>query len=183
MQNPFIIGKKVYLRPVEVTDMDLLVRWNSNPEARYSFFIGLPTNARRQSEYLENMYKEKDHLLFIIVALESNEPVGITGFWRIDWVGRAATYGLIIGDSKNWGKGYGSETTRWMVDYGFQTLNLNRIQLHVWAGNTAALKAYKKSGFKREGLLRQAMFHDGKYEDFYVMSILQKEFLAFNRKR
>ncbi len=65
-----------------------------------------------------------------------------------------------------------------MVDYGFLTLGLNRIQLQVWVDNIAGVKAYERAGFKREGMLRQAMFHDGKYCDFLVMSILREEYLA-----
>ena len=178
MKNPFIIGKKVYLRPVETEDAELFVKWQSNPDVRYSFFIGFPTNSTRQKEYIENLYKEKDFILFVVMSVESDEDVGFTGFYRVDWIGRAATYGIIIGEPKEWGKGFGSEVTKLMVDYGFRTLGLNRIQLHVWKGNNRGLKAYQKAGFKKEGILRQAMYHAGKYEDFYVMSILRKEYLA-----
>jgi RimJ/RimL family protein N-acetyltransferase len=176
MQNPFIVGKKVYLRPVESDDAELFVRWQSHPDVRYSFFIGIPTNALRQREFIENLYKDNNILLFMIVSQENNAPIGFTLFNRIDWIGRAATYGIIIGEPEEWGKGFGTEVTQLMVDYGFQTLGLNRIQLHVWKGNLRGLKAYQKAGFKKEGLLRQAMYHAGKHEDFYVMSILHSEY-------
>jgi diamine N-acetyltransferase len=176
MKNPFIVGEKVYLRPVELDDSGLFVKWYSNPDVRFSFFIGFPTNAKRQREFFENAYKDKEFIFFIIMSHENNKPVGFTGFYRIDWIGRSATYGIIIGDSEEWGKGYGSEVTQLMVKYGFQTLGFNRIQLHVWKGNSRGLKAYQRAGYQKEGLLRQAMFHEGKYEDFYIMSILKSEF-------
>lgn len=176
MENEFIIGEKVYLRPVELSDLDLFCRCGNNPEVRYSFFIAFPTNRVRQEEFIRGLYKEKDLVLFTIVTKDKNVPVGQTGLHRIDLVSRAATYGIIISDSKYWGKGYGSEVTKLMVDYGFQTLGLNRIQLHVWSENIAGMKAYERAGFKQEGLLRQAMFHEGKFCDFYVMSILREEY-------
>lgn len=175
-RNPFIVGKKVYLRPVESEDAELFVRWQSHPDVRYSFFIGMPTNVMRQREFIENLYKDNYTISFVITSQGNNKPIGVTMFNRIDWIGRAATYGIIIGEPKEWGKGLGTEVTQLMVDYGFQTLGLHRIQLHVWVGNTRGLKAYQKAGFKKEGLLRQAMYHAGKHEDFYVMSILYSEY-------
>ena len=176
MKNEFIIGKKVYLRPVELEDLDLFCRSVNNPAVRYSFFIAFPTNRVRQEEFIRSLYKEKDLIMFTIVTKDKNIPVGHTAFHRVDLISRSATYGIIISDSKYWGKGYGSEVTQLMVEYGFQTLGLNRIQLHVWFENIAGMKAYQRAGFKKEGLLRQVMFHEGKFCDFYVMSILHNEY-------
>ncbi|MDI6784549.1 MAG: GNAT family protein [bacterium] len=172
-----MIGKKVYLRPVEVADIDLFCRCVNNPEVRDSFFIAFPSNRVRQEEFIRSLYKEKDLVIFTIVTKAQNIPVGHTAFHRVDFVSRSATYAIIISDAKYWGKGYGSEVTQLMVEYGFQTLGLNRIQLHVWSENIAGLKAYERAGFKQEGLLRQAMFHEGKFCDFYVMSILREEYI------
>ena len=74
----------------------------------------------------------------------------------------------------------GTETVQSMIDYAFETLNLNRIQLHVSAENEPAIKIYRRVGFIKEGVLRQAMFHDNKYYDFWVMGILKHDWL---RKR
>jgi len=177
MRNEFIIGEKIYLRPVELEDVEVLCRCLNNPESRFSFFLAFPTNHVRQEEFIRSLYKDKELIVFIIVTQDENIPVGYTLFTRIDLVSRAATYGIIIGDSKYWSKGYGSEVTRLMVDYGFNTLGLNRIQLQVWVDNIAGVKAYERAGFKKEGMLRQAMFHDGKFCDFLVMSILREEYL------
>ena len=69
-----------------------------------------------------------------------------------------------------------------MVEYGFNVLNLNRIQLHVAAHNSRGIKAYEKVGFRREGLLRQAMYQNDRYFDFYVMAILRNEFYGKKRQ-
>ncbi len=65
-----------------------------------------------------------------------------------------------------------------MIQYGFDILNLNRIQLHVCCDNVFAVKAYEKAGYKIEGTLRQAMYHHNKYCDFYVMGILRSEYYS-----
>jgi RimJ/RimL family protein N-acetyltransferase len=56
---------------------------------------------------------------------------------------RDGSFGIAI-VSAQWGKGYGTEATRWTVDYCFEQLGLHRISLDVLAGNERALKLYKQ---------------------------------------
>lgn len=58
---------------------------------------------------------------------------------------------------------------------GFQVLNLNRIMLTVSEKNIGANKAYTKSNFKIEGLMKQAFFRDGKFHDKVIMAILRED--------
>jgi RimJ/RimL family protein N-acetyltransferase len=174
----FIVGEKVYLRPLELDDLDLVCKCFNSPDVRPTFFLNTPTNRLRQEEYVRGLYKEKDHIPFIIVAKETDKPIGITAFHRVDLVSRAAVYSIIIADSSDWSKGYGSEVTRLMVEYGFDVLNLNRIHLHVCVENEAGIRAYEKAGFIKEGLLRQAMYRYDRYSDFFVMGILREDYYA-----
>jgi RimJ/RimL family protein N-acetyltransferase len=69
-----------------------------------------------------------------------------------------------------------------MVGYGFDTLNLNRIHLTVFEDNAAAVRVYEKAGFRREGVLRQGQWREGRYWDLHMMSILRDEYLAIRDK-
>jgi len=62
-----------------------------------------------------------------------------------------------------------------LLEYGFKTVNLNRIELDTYAFNVRALKSYKKVGFIEEGRKRQFMWNKGKYHDAIMMSILAEE--------
>jgi RimJ/RimL family protein N-acetyltransferase len=183
MENQFIVGKTVYLRPVESKDSLVYAQCTNNPEVRLTFFTIFPINLVRQEEQIRELYKQKDFIPFTIVVKKTDKPIGITAFHRVDLASRAAVYSIVISDPGEWGKGYGSEVTQLMVEYGFSVLNLNRIQLHVVAYNTRGLKAYEKAGFRKEGLLRQAMYQNDRYYDFYVMAILREEFYSKNRPR
>jgi len=176
MQNPFIIGEKVYLRPIEKEDAPHLLRGANHPEIRDSLFIYFPKNLERMREFIEKLYGDQETVLLMICDRSDNAPVGYTGFFRCDWGSRAAIFFITLFDPERKGKGFGGEATRLIVQYGFETLNLNRIQLHVWTGNTAGIKAYQKAGFQIEGTLRQAMYHRSEYCDFHVMGILRKEY-------
>jgi RimJ/RimL family protein N-acetyltransferase len=62
------------------------------------------------------------------------------------------------------------------LKYGFNTLNLNRIFLHVFETNPRAIRAYEKAGFSHEGRKRQAEFKNGTYVDILMMSVLKDEY-------
>jgi len=181
MKNPFIVGEKVYLRAVEMEDAQLLLHCNNQPEVRETFFIAFPSNTNRQELDIKNLYDRQDYIPFVICEKEIGRDIGITAFHRVDLVSRAAVYSIRIADEKDWGKGFGGEVTRLMVAYGFEQLNLNRIQLVVSTENERGYRAYIKAGFVQEGLLRKAMYHYDRYSDFYIMSILREEY--YKRKK
>ena len=62
-----------------------------------------------------------------------------------------------------------------LVRYGFKELNLNRVYCEVYSNNEA-YTWYKSIGFVYEGTLRETYWHDGRYYDSYIISILKREF-------
>ena len=179
MNNPFLAGTRVYLRPVEPSDAAVLAACNNDPDVRVSFFTHTPTSLALQAKRAEELYRQgADYIPLAICLIEDDLTVGITAFHRVDLVSHAAVYSICISDSSQWRRGYGHEVTEMMLKYAFDILNLHRVQLHVWVGNEAGIRAYEKAGFVREGCLRQAMAHDGRYEDFLVMGILEPEWRA-----
>ena len=175
MTNPFLIGSKIYLRAVEPGDETIFCLSENHPEPRDQLFYALPTSMEVQRLKAERETSDPNTIIFTVCTIKPDAPVGKTAFYRIDWVGRTAVFYIAIAESKNWSAGYGQETTNMMVEYALNTLNLHRIQLHVHAGNQRAVNVYKKAGFQLEGTLRQAMFHKGRYCDFYVMGILASD--------
>lgn len=175
----FLQGDRVFLRAPEPGDIPMITRLENHPDPRQTLFYALPSSQQQQLDKTNRQIQDHHTILFTICRTDTLEPVGQTAFVRIDWVGRMGTFYLGIADKANWSTGFGSEATRLMVDYAFRTLNFNRVELKVAAENTAAYRVYEKTGFRLEGTLRQAMFHEGRYCDFHVMGILREE---FNRK-
>ncbi|MBI3800044.1 MAG: GNAT family N-acetyltransferase, partial [Deltaproteobacteria bacterium] len=88
-----------------------------------------------------------------------------------------------IGEKSEWSKGYGTEATALITGYAFETLNLNRVGLQVYEDNERGIKAYERVGFKREGLLRQMMYREGRYWHTITMSMLREEWAAGKQAR
>jgi len=88
---------------------------------------------------------------------------------------RDAMFGIAIGEKDYWSKGYGTEATRLLVNYGFQQLNLHRISSGAPAYNERSLRLHRRVGFHEEGRVRQAMFKNGQYRDRVEFGILREE--------
>ncbi|MFC1715762.1 GNAT family N-acetyltransferase [Candidatus Poribacteria bacterium] len=175
MQNPFIIGDRLYLRPVEVEDGDAHVPWRSDAEIRQYMGMPSPTNRIRERESLEGCYKN-DRNIHLGIALRKNDQlIGGIGLYYISMPHRHAELGILIGDRNCWSKGYGTEAMNLILEYGFNQLNLHRIYLFVLDFNPRAIRAYEKVGFKREAVFRDHGYRNGEYCDDHAMSILEDE--------
>ncbi|HTK09365.1 MAG TPA: GNAT family protein [Ktedonobacteraceae bacterium] len=176
-QNPFVIGERLYLRPLEpAQDNHLYSTWLNNEDIRRWFSV-YPTSDARGKERLENLYKDFRHILFGVVLKSDNTLIGLVGLKDINVLNQSAEFYVIIGDPAAWGKGYGTEATKLMVRYGFMELNLNRIQTQDMDENIGGQRADEKAGFKYEGTLREVIPRFGKFHDVRVYSLLRHEYL------
>ena len=96
---------------------------------------------------------------------------------EINWRSRSGTYGILIGEADGRGQGYGTETTRLMLDFAFTALGLRNVMLTTDAFNLAALSAYRKAGFKEIGR-RQCSLLNGQFHDVVFMDCLASEFAS-----
>jgi diamine N-acetyltransferase len=115
---------------------------------------------------------------FTIYERATWRPIGNTGLSEIDHRNRTATFGILIGEPECRGKGYGTETARLMLDYGFTALGLHNITLGVYEYNLAGQRAYEKAGFRPSGRRRQCHFMNGRLWDVVFMECLATEFTS-----
>jgi RimJ/RimL family protein N-acetyltransferase len=182
MQNPFIVGDKVYLRPLEVEDADAFVPWRNDKEIRQYMGRTSPTNRIRGRERLEQCYISDQNIHLGLALKEMDRLIGAIGLYHISMTHRNAELGIIIGDKSCWSKGYGTEAMKLILEYGFDQLNLHRIYLFVLDFNTRAIRAYEKVGFRREAVFREHWYKDGEHCSDCSMSILEDEWREKNAK-
>jgi [ribosomal protein S5]-alanine N-acetyltransferase len=178
MQNPFLIGAKVYLRPLGLEDAAALTTWLNDPEVTRHLLIYRPLTRMAEEAFLRKISESETDVGLGIVVRETEQFLGGLGLHQFDFRNRHAQFGIFLGEKSAWGKGYGTEATRLMVRYAFATLNLNRVWLHVYEYNERALRVYEKVGFRTEGRLRQDTFRDGRFWDTIVMAMLREEWAA-----
>ena len=167
-------GEKVTLRPVEKDDLKLLHEFRADLEIHVLADDDpwLP----RPFEHFEHFYEERlksTELEAWFVIEADGRMIGDCGLWDFDNTSRHCNLGISIGDRDFWGKGYGRDAVRVLVDYAFRHHNITKVCLTVTADNERAIKAYEAAGFEREGLLRRHVWNDGDYKDIVVMGALR----------
>jgi diamine N-acetyltransferase len=174
----FLIGEHTYLRPLEREDLPLLRRWANDPEIRGITGEVTPMSQAAADEFYEKVRTDRDRVWFVIVVKEGHRMIGECGLLRMFPAWRTTDLSIIIGEKAAWGKGYGTETIRLLLDYAFGYLNFHRVSIGVVAFNEGALRFYEKIGFQREGIQRDGYYYNHRYYDFVMMSILEDEFKA-----
>ncbi len=104
--------------------------------------------------------------------------IGTARLHSLDAENRRARYAIGLFDPGYWGKGYGTEVTRLVLQYAFETLGLHRVDLRVLAFNARAIACYEKCGFVREGVEREGSWIGGEWQSDVMMSILEQEYRA-----
>ncbi len=175
VQNAFLVGSKVYLRPLERDDAPVIAGYLNDAEVRRSLRLDRPLSVAEEEEFIDRIRQSRDEVVVGIVRREGDRLLGVAGLHGVQDTSRQAQFGIFIGDPMEWGKGFGTEATALLVGYGFGTLNLNRIWLHVHDYNRRGIRAYEKVGFHEEGTLRQAVFREGRYFDVVSMALLRQD--------
>jgi RimJ/RimL family protein N-acetyltransferase len=179
MRRPFLVGDRVYLRALEPEDLaGPYVEWMNDYEVTRFLETGMfPVTTAALQRYLEATAAPTSVLL-AIVEKSSGRHVGNIKLGPVHALHRRADLGIMLGDKRSWGRGYGREAVDLLLAYAFDRLNLNKVTLGLYADHEAALRLYEGAGFKIEGTQRQQLFRDGAYRDRHVMGILREEYVS-----
>ena len=172
-----LVGERIYLSPRNVEDVEIFTEWmNDFGITDYTGRSYQTITLQEEKTYLEKEQSNKN--TFAIIDLQTDEMIGTVGLHEVDNINRTATLGIFIGNKNYWSKGYGTEAIQLILDFGFNYLNLNNIELALMEFNQRALKRYEKCGFKEIGRRRKSKFINGRYYDSILMDILAEEFMG-----
>jgi len=175
VRNPFLIGEKIYLRALEQGDATIFLPWVNDFDVIRNLVMHRPMSLEGEEAFIARVNEDKNVVVLAIVLKKDDRVIGNTALHAIHPRNHHAGFGIMIGDKREWNKGHGTEATRLIVRYGFETLNLNRIWLQVYEDNARAVRSYEKVGFRVEGKLREHLYRDGRFWDVLNMGILRKE--------
>ena len=184
-RRPIIRGERVYLRASERSDIPTFVQWFNDADVLRNLAMRSPMSQAAEEQWFDRMLAAEgttDHH-FVICLLADDRPIGTIGLRGVDLTNGTAEFGIAIGEPSEWEKGYGTDATRAICDFGFGELRLERIGLEVYADNARGRRAYEKAGFTLEATLRRAHFARGEHQDVHVMSLLRDEWLEMPHRR
>ena len=141
-------SKRVILRPFDRSEIPTLCKWVNDPDVTQFTRSIFPVYEQQEEEWFDGLARRKDSAVLGIVVRESNTLIGTIGLHGINWQSRTATTGAMIGEKAYWGKGYGTEAKMLLLDFAFNTLDLNIIQSHALASNERSIAYSKKCGYE-----------------------------------
>ena len=173
-----IEGTLVNLRSYEVDDAAAWARWYNDPAVIEHLSWRYPLSLAAEEDYLKQRVSAAMSYGTTLFAIETKDGQHIGGInFNLTFVeSRKARLGISIGEKEYWSKGYGADAIMTLLRFGFDEMNLHRVDLTVDADHAAAIACYRKCGFVEEGRMRQARYTRGRYLDWIVMGILRDEF-------
>jgi RimJ/RimL family protein N-acetyltransferase len=155
---------------IAADDMLSLQRWDEDPDitrlAGKKF-----QHPERSLAWLERMRHSPECLALAIVERAGNTLIGDLELEDISWRSGRAELRVCIGEKDFWGKGYGTEAIRTLIDHAFTHTSLKHVYLRVYASNRRAIACYRKCGFRAAGILRTGQKRQGQSEDLLLMTI------------
>jgi RimJ/RimL family protein N-acetyltransferase len=176
-----LYGTKITLCSLEEAYAQQLTSFLNDVEVIQYISIVTPQTISQEKEWIEATNKSNDNIVFAIRANDKSTGngthiIGSVGLHNINWIDRSATFGIVIGDKDYWSSGCGSEVAFLILYWGFNSLNLVRIESSALKYNTRSIALHKKCGFVEEGMARKAAFKRGIYHDLVLFGLLREEF-------
>lgn len=164
----------ISLRPLNMSDHDQLISLADN-KAIADDMCTLPSPFTREDADQLILRSERNHELVLgVVDNKSKQLAGVIMLRDFEPVHEQAELSIWIGQ-QFWGRGFGSASIIEMTRIGFEQKNLNRIYAYCMVRNVASQRILEKSGYTREGLLRERVIICGIYEDVYLYARLKKD--------
>ena len=167
-----IEGTLVRLRARRPDDVARQHDWYADPDTTAGLLMPYPRAAGEWSAAEPVAY---DKAVFAVEDRDSGTTIGTAGLLHPSPEHRRAMGFFVIGDRAYRGRGYGLDLVRTVCRFGFESMNLAKVELEVIADNARAVRAYERAGFVREVHRRRALWVDGAWRDEYLMGLFPEE--------
>jgi len=174
-----IKGKQVLLGPIQDEDWPIFEELGCHREALWGSYQPFQLDnvpLLRQVYHQTGLLKRESGFL-LIESLEDQKVIGFVRYTLYPFPDADMPYpeiGFGIPDAGARGKGYTREALKLLVDYLFSGYPTDRIGAFTDVENTPAQRVMESNGFERDGVLRRAMFRDGKWSDVAIYGILRQ---------
>jgi RimJ/RimL family protein N-acetyltransferase len=163
----------VELLPLEKKFLDIVSKWNYDPEVSLYFSKRPPLSPNQQLLWLNKTLQDSSKKKFIIMHQEAKKPVGLVSLMNINLNEKQAEFGITIGEKQYWGTGVAAAASNMMMHDAFQIMQLQRLYLNVFENNSRAIHFFSSLGFEKTGLSKT----DDEGNVIIVMQLSQTAFL------
>ncbi len=150
------------------------VRWMNDKDVIRFLDSGGDYDLKKLENYIKNAVRLKT-LFWAIHVKNSKKHIGNIKIDPIDKKNNYGEYGIMIGDKKSWGKGFGKEASLGVIKYCFEKLKLRKINLGLIDLNINAMKLYLSIGFEVEGVFKKHVLFENNYETSLRMALFNNK--------
>jgi ribosomal-protein-alanine N-acetyltransferase len=169
----------VYLRAFEIEDSILINKWRNDAEIQFllggnKYFVSL----EREKKWVEEKIFNNNQEIYWAICLDNNtEMIGYISLNKIDLLNRNAFWGgIVIGDKKNRQLQKSIQAVYLMLEHGFSQLGLHKIYGQWLECNEVSLLLGDFFKFQIEGILRDHIYKNNKFNNMIIKSLLKSEF-------
>ena len=177
LPTPTLETSRLRLRPFVDTDADALFALHRDAHVLRYWDSPPWTDPARAKRFLATCRQMADEGTGARLAMERASDGAFLGWcglsrWNPDF--RSASLGYVLVEGA-WGQGYATEGAGALLQWAFETLDLNRVQAETDTRNLASARVLEKLGFRREGTLREDCVVKGEVSDSWVFGLLRRE--------
>jgi ribosomal-protein-alanine N-acetyltransferase len=175
---PELESERLIYREVTPEDIEDIFKIYSDPEvAKYDWYKPIDTKDDALSiiNRFRGEFKDKEEITWGVARKSDNKIIGYCclGDFDDDSIRSQIGYGF---NRCEWNKGYATEAINILVKFGFEVMNLNRIEAEVTLGNDASIKVLKKANFIQEGIFRERTIMKGEFVDDVILAIIKRNY-------
>ncbi|MBE2237186.1 MAG: GNAT family N-acetyltransferase [Caldilineaceae bacterium] len=185
LPTPTLRTLRLQLRPFTEADTDAIFALQSNPRV-LRYWDAPPWQERAQAERFiarcRQMEQEGSGARLVIERTADNLFIGWCSLMQWNAAYRSAMLGYCL-DEPAWGQGFATEAADALLQWAFNTLDLNRVQSEADTRNAASDRVLAKLGFLREGTLRENCIVAGEVSDSWIYGLLRREWEQVQARR
>lgn len=170
-----LVGEKIFLSPIIEEDYLKFYEWMNDD----SIIDNIGRSDKLTTYEVNKIWCEsssKDSKQIFSIVEYDDKLIGCCGINDINYLHRTCELYIYIGEKNMRGKGVGKEAIQLLLDYAFNTLNMNSIFIKAFSYNTKAINLYKKVGFQKIGMRRKSHYLNNDYHDIILFDLLKSEY-------
>jgi len=180
MRNPMMVGERLYLRPVEAGDAELIAHLDAVETDTFMWRHRIPTSPLEHDRFIADAYRHQppESVWFSVCLRDDDRFIGNVGVTDIDWLHRTGETATLLGPAEIRGHGYGTEAKHLLLEYCFDRIHMHVLRSDVDEPNTRSAAALAKQGYRPAGRRKWHDVKDGRYFDMLLFDVTRPDWLA-----
>ena len=167
-------GKNIFLRALEPQDLDVICKWENNPDIWHLSTTLVPYSRHILKKYIDqaqlDIYSSKQ--LRLVICLNDHCPIGCIDLFDFDPYHLRAGVAILIANDAERKKGHASESLQLLINYSFKHLHLNQLFCNILEDNEASIKLFSRQGFNMCGTKKKWIRKEDKWLDEHTLQLL-----------